>query len=145
MKKIKEPNIKFTYWTKWSKRNLLPEVEFPGVYILARFDRVPKGRANTKAKQIIYIGETCDKTLKERWYQFNRSAFNNKPGHSGGETYFLEYGDNGYNLYVAAFPLSDEFPDSDVIRDRKLAKEIRSLFIRYVERKLIWNYAKKWG
>jgi hypothetical protein len=36
---------------------------------------------------IIYIGETTGQTLAERLRQFNTSAFSERPGHSGGNTF----------------------------------------------------------
>ncbi|MAD80585.1 MAG: hypothetical protein CMJ50_07050 [Planctomycetaceae bacterium] len=83
-------------------------------------------------EEIIYFGETCSQTLSTRWNQFNRSAFLGKDGHSGGWTYREEFGDEGHSLYVAAFPV-DGLPD-----------ELQPHFIRFVERKLIWEYILKW-
>jgi len=100
---------------------------------LAHFDITPAGRAKPRVKQIVYIGETCKNSLIGRWRQFYRSAFEGKAGHSGGKTYRQVFGGQGNNLYVAAFPVEG------------LDKETRSLFIRYVERKLIWEFARRWG
>jgi hypothetical protein len=52
---------------------------------------------------------------------------------SSGETHRAVLNDNGDNLYVAAPPVN------------KLGNQLRPLFIRYVERKLIWEYALEWG
>ena len=100
---------------------------------MAHFDVTPAGRANPRVKQIVYIGETCKNSLIWRWRQFNRSAFEGKAGHSGRKTYRQVFGGQGNNLYVAAFLVEG------------LDKETRSLFIRYVERKLIWEFARRWG
>ena len=86
---------------------------------------------------VIYIGETCDQNLAQRWYQFNRSAFEQKPGHSGGWTFSGLYCDNrivepvGW-LYVAALPMTLQEPHS-------------SAYIRFVERWLIWEYVQKFN
>jgi len=82
----------------------------------------------------LYIGEMCDQPLKERWNDFHRSAFEGKKGHSGGKTYWKLFGGKGReDLFVAAFPVVE------------LSGKLRPLFIRYVERKLILDYALRWG
>jgi len=126
------PQIKFSEWFQWNKRTEIKNIDFPGVYILAKFKEVPKGNADTNDKNIIYVGETCDQTLKKRWYQFNNSAFRDKSGHSGGWSYESTFGDKGNDLYVAALPV-------------KLPDNLRHLFIRYVERKLILKFALKYN
>lgn len=93
---------------------------------------MPGGNTDPQAEEVIYIGETC-RSLEGRFYQFDRSAFQAKIGHSGGWNYREDFGDNSESLYVAAFPVD--------IGDRVL----RPLFIRYVERRLIWEYAVRWG
>jgi len=130
---MQDPEIKFSHWTRWAKRTSLKGIRSPGVYILAHFDVASAGRASPQAEQIVYIGETCNNSLRGRWQQFNRSAFEGKFGHSGGRTYRQVFGGQGDNLYITAFPVEG------------LDEEIRSLFIRYVERKLIWEFAQKWG
>jgi len=126
------PQIKFSEWFQWNKRTEIDNVDLPGVYILAKFKEVPKGNADTVDKNIIYVGETCKQTLKKRWYQFNNSAFRDKAGHSGGWSYESTFGDKGDDLYVAALPV--ELPDN-----------LRHLFIRYIERKLILEFALKYN
>ncbi len=128
---MQDPEIVFSHWVRWTERTSLKDIRFPGVYLLAHFDIVPIGPADPQAEQIIYVGETCDNSLRGRWGQFNRSAFEGKFGHSGGSTYRQTFGDQSNNLYVAAFPVK-EFDD-----------EIRPLFIRYIERKLIWEFVQK--
>jgi len=130
---MQAPEIIFSHWVPWADRTSLKGINYPGVYLLAHFDATPTARANPQAKEIIYIGETCDNSLMGRWRQFHRSAFEGKYGHSGGATYRQVFGGQGDNLYVAAFPVEE------------LDEEIRSFFIRYVERKLIWEFARKWG
>lgn len=127
------PEIIFSKWREWSKRNTLDHIDEPGVYILAHLPQLTRGRANPGRKEIIYIGETCDSSLRERWRQFNRSAFQNKFGHSGGATYRERFLNDAHILFVAAMPAGN------------IDGNLRSLFIRYVERKLILDYALKWG
>lgn len=127
---MKLPKIIFSAWTRWADRASVDGIDMPGLYLLAQFKKPPIGDTNLQAQEIIYIGETCKRTLKKRWDNFHRAAFKGKKKiHSGGETYRQEFGDKGSNLFVAAFPVSE------------LDNQLRPLFIRYVERKLILDYA----
>lgn len=128
----KLPPITFSKWVQWGNRTDIEGVDLPGVYILAKFKDVPKGNANITDSNIVYVGETCNQKLKQRLYQFNNSAFRNKDGHSGGWSYESAFGDKGKDLYVAALPVD-------------LPKNLQHLFIRYVERKIILDFAMKYG
>ena len=131
---MKLTKLDFSPWFPWKDRTKIENSDSPGIYILAKFKQVPKGNANPNSKKIIYIGETCS-TLKSRWNQFNYSAFQGKRAHSGGSTYrkMYEVGDNGNDLYVAALPVTSH------------RVNLRASFIRYFERKLIYEYALKYG
>jgi hypothetical protein len=127
--------INFSKWCLWSERHSIENIHMPGVYMLAKFvNKIPPGNADPLCKEIIYIGETCS-SLKTRWYQFQRSAFYQKNGHSGGWSYSYKYQDQGNNLYVSALPIPMTAEN----------EKFRALYIRYVERKLIWEYAQKYG
>lgn len=126
------PKIKFSNWCAWKDRNSLNNIEYPGVYILAKFKSGLSKKVDLKDKGIIYIGETCD-SLKKRLSKFNGAAFNSGEKHSGGVSYRKEFNDNGDGLYVAIFPIAN------------LSNSIRHLYIRYVERKTILDYALKNG
>lgn len=135
MLKIEIPPIVFSPWTAWNKRVTIIGGNDPGVYLLARFARpnsVPRGNANPLTEKIVYIGETCS-YLRGRWHAFGYSAFQGKSGHSGGHNYNATFGDQGESLYVAAFPVTI------------IDENVSSAFIRYVERKLIWDYTERWG
>lgn len=125
------PKIKFSQWCPWKQRSSIKNSEEPGVYMFAKLVSVPSGNADPLVNNIIYFGETC-RSLRGRWDQFDRSAFQSKPGHSGGRNYRKLYGDMGQYLYVAAMPV--------IIPD----KTLRSSFIRFLERKLILNFVAKY-
>lgn len=128
------PKIEFSGWSPWSKRNDFDGVNLPGVYLLAHFDDPPVDPVNPKAKEIIYIGETGKRTFIKRWGEFQNVAFGNKENHSGGKTYKGLFGNSRVNnLYISAMPVSE------------LSIELRPLFIKYVERKLILGYALEHG
>jgi len=126
--------IKFTPWITWKERKTITGKKLPGVYLLSHFDMKPnKESANPRSKEIIYIGETSKRTLNERLNQFERSAFKRKNDHSGGKNYREIFSDQGECLYVALFHVCD------------LDDKIHPLFIKYIERKLILEYALEWG
>lgn len=163
--------IAFSHWTRWTERLSLEGIDLPGVYLLAHFDVVPTGPANPQEERIFYIGESHDGFLKGRLRGFGSvlSNSNGRSSHSGGRTYLEEFGTQKDNIYVAVFPMR---PDSTLQKavekaveefiefkqrkvnqsDRKrFMKEVRKeydklgpLFIKYVERKLIWEYACMW-
>lgn len=131
--------LKFSRWTTWCERDQIVGRDCPGVYVLAKFAKKPPTNVNPRTDAVLYIGETCRQTLTQRWGQFDRSALEGKPGHSGGLTFHetLLGGDKRQRvswLYVAALPIT-----SDV------AEPLRSALIRYEERRLIWEFAKKFG
>jgi len=126
------PKIEFGSWFKWTERNSIEDSDEPGVYMLSKFKMARPPVADPLDGNVIYFGETCNQSLRERWVQFDASAFQLKRGHSGGKTYRRIYGDDGSDLYVAAMPV-------------KLEDEVlRSQFIRFAERKLILDFVVKW-
>ena len=131
--RMEMPPISFSEWLLWGERTKIGGADSPGVYILAKFDERPEGEADPKDGRIVYIGETCDNSLKGRWHQFDRSAFRSKDGHSGGWSYSETFKDAGEDLFVAALPVPG------------LPESLRHLFIRYVERKLILEFALEHG
>lgn len=120
------PKVKFSDWVPWEQRTQLPFANLPGLYILLKNETVPKGQASFKHEKVIYIGETGQK-LRKRWAQFEKSATKGAKGHSGGKTYYKEFGGNIKNLHVAAMGL-----------------ELKHLYAGpmrlYLERKLIMEY-----
>jgi hypothetical protein len=160
---------RFSRWYPWSERaRFIANRWQAGVYALARFPNgSPTGAADPLDAAIVYIGETCTRTLDTRWKEFDGSAFAQRNGHSGGWEYWRRYvaseaehaagravettqandappprvaPDARAGLYVAGFtvisrPLFD--PDDNALRRTQLYV---SAFIRYAERRLIWEY-----
>jgi len=130
IKEFKIDEAKFSKWYRWKERENIVDNEYPGVYMLAKFKRMPSGKANELFKNIIYFGETCT-ALDDRISAFHRTAFNSKSGHSAGRTYREKYpGDKGNNLFVSIMPLKEN-------------NYFRDYFIRFLERKLIFGYVLK--
>ncbi|WP_146142942.1 hypothetical protein [Halomonas sp. ND22Bw] len=127
---------KFSQWVKFTHYKELDGLSFPGVYALAHFSSPPEKDSSIHASHTIYIGETTSQKLSNRLYQFGRSAFQKKNGHSGGHTYSRVFLDNKPlnevpdNLYVAVLPVD------------KPPKESKA-YIKLVERLAIWEFFQK--
>jgi len=144
MKRTETPRIKFSRWKPWKERDTIKEKKSPGVYLLAHFRRSPRGRTNRYAEEIVYIG-ISNKSLGDRLASFHRTAFKDGTGHKGARTYRSRKNFNTFKnrentrrrqkvLYVATFPVNPKKTSDDTLR---------KCFIRYVERKLIWDYCKE--
>lgn len=91
---------------------------------MGKFNNPPEGNADPKSREVIYIGETCKRTLKKRWNEFHKAAFKGGDRHSGGKNYREKINDNGSDLYIAFFVPNKE-------------ESINSAYIRFKEKKLI--------
>ena len=107
MKTIELPELKFINWFKWENRTIIPNIQYPGVYLIA----ITNGNIeNTypKWQDVDYIGMSNSRGgLNSRWNQFNRSI-RGKDGHSGGKTIYESLGDYSswnMNLYVASMSM----------------------------------------
>src|SRR5688572_2027518 len=97
-------------WHRWDDAQKLPTAKRAGVYLLAHFKK-PPSVVNPSDGNIVYIGETCGQTLRQRWRQFARSAFLTKAAHSGGTTYSDTFGGGERErLYVAFACPGDKEP-----------------------------------
>lgn len=130
---IEDPPVKFSPWTRWNDRGGLTGMKCAGVYALACFDGEVPQVVDLLDERIVYIGETCDNDLTGRLRQFNRSAFQGKDGHSGGWSFSSRCPNAGEKLYVSVYSVDS------------LKEPLRSAFIRYTERRLLWEYAKRSG
>ncbi|MCL2524891.1 MAG: hypothetical protein FWF20_11875 [Betaproteobacteria bacterium] len=129
---MEEILTKFSAWTPWADRFSLP-LDLPGVYMLAEFRSAPLVKA-ALSSTLIYIGETCGQSLHGRLYQFNRSGFHGKPGHSGGTTFAHTFKSNPDPawLFISVMSVALQEPQA-------------SAFIRHVERALLWEYVQQHG
>lgn len=130
---VKAPKIKFSKWVPWHERDGLLNMHFPGIYMMAHFEKVPFGRASRLDPRIKYIGKTWNKDgLRKRLQKFNASAATGKKGHKGGVNYYEYRKGKGISdsLYVAVFPIAVN-----------ASEKVRNAFILYAERKLIWQFS----
>lgn len=99
----------FTNWEKWENRNVIKNIELPGVYCIAISKLDISGKRFNWIDDIKYVGATISKAgLKGRLYQFN-NGINGKPGHGGAERF--RYKHPNYNdlvkelfISVSSFP-----------------------------------------
>lgn len=125
--------VGFSPWVNWESRAEVVGRKQPGVYFIARSEKEPEDfRVNNDS--IIYIGETTSQTLGDRLRQFNTSAFNVKPGHSGGNTFreTMSHDTIASMLWVSACPVD-------------MGEVYTSTYIKYLERRLIWEYVCTYG
>ncbi|MBP2837809.1 hypothetical protein [Dickeya parazeae] len=123
--------FKFHPWVNLTQRQDIIGKEYPGVYMIACGETAPSDYC-AKNASIIYIGETTSQKLNNRIHQFVVSAFNNKPGHSGGNTFRnneeISGGVSESMLWVSVCPIE---PDC-------IYKS--AAYIRYLERRQILQF-----
>jgi hypothetical protein len=135
---MREVKVTFTSWQPWKKRTAEKR---PGVYLLGCFrGKPPTGRARPLCSKIIYIGETHQQTLHKRLKDFDRSARTGKKAHAGDRSYHdrilkkKKCDELPGDLYVATATFSPVSSDYTACQ---------SFLIRYVESKLVWEFATK--
>ena len=119
---------RFSSWRPWADRNNLPGLDLPGVYMLAHRGGEPAGAAPLTTS-VVYIGETCTRSLGKRLDEFARSAGTGRRGHSGGRAYHERFGAPRPELHVRVLAVTIADPI------------LRSAWIRHRERLLIWRHA----
>ncbi|MCX6996138.1 MAG: hypothetical protein NTV49_03410 [Kiritimatiellaeota bacterium] len=133
--KEKQPKPEFSEWMRWPTHWQHSGIRNPGVYLLARFENDAPTEVDALDPRVLYVGETCNQTLETRLYQFSRSAFRRKTGHSGGWTFCDRFNrgkpaDPPDWLFVSLLPVT-------------LAEPKRSVWIRLVERQILWDFVGK--
>ncbi len=127
----------FSRWISLDEFSRLKTGFLPGIYIIGH--RVNSmGRLDRLDKKIVYVGETVSQNLQKRLHQLNRALKGNS-GHSGG-TSLRKLKIPASQLYfsIRSFTLS-------ISGDRKKAEAGRSSLIRYLERKLLFEYVRSNG
>lgn len=97
----------FSNWARWSNRNTLDRLQFPGVYALVLSESDISGTPFSWRPEVIYVGMTNAKGgLKSRLQQFD-NTIKGKEGHGGGQRVRFKYPDYGTlvsRLYVSVCP-----------------------------------------
>lgn len=74
----------FSKWSKWTCRDKLNDIEYPGVYVIRKSCKKIAGRKFCWSEEIIYVGETHAQSLKLRLRQFD-NTINGKNEHGGAQ------------------------------------------------------------
>ncbi len=139
---IEFPKINFSEWTKWCDREYMNQIDRVGVYLLSHYQTNFCYKVEKIVKNIIYIGITGGKryykgeaSLRNRLNAFDNVAFKgHKKGHSGAISYRNNFPTKkGNDLFVSIFPIST------------LDLVLQPLYLLYIERKSILEYAIKFG
>ena len=116
----------FSKWVRWSERNKLDGIGFPGVYAIALSDRNISNKALSWGQEIIYIGMTNSRGgLKSRLQQFD-NTIKGKEGHGGAVRVrhkYPEYEKLEHQLYVSVCPTECKVTSND-LADLRLMGEV---------------------
>jgi len=123
----------FSEWVPWSSRSM-PDLSFAGVYVIGAIHDIENQPRLGHASRLLYVGETCGQSLKQRLGQFDRSAFRNLRAHSGGTKFLSLHGKElqSKHVFFACNPVKHEEP-------------MKSSFIRYIERAVILQHVQMHG
>ena len=131
----------FSNWIKWSDRNKLNDLQYPGIYTISKNEHNISNNSFAWIGEIIYIGMTKSKKgLKRRLGQFDNTISGKGNNHSGAKKIRCKYKD--YEklikcLYVAAHPLKCDV-NSNKVKDLlimgKVAEYEYICFAEYVKR-----------
>lgn len=129
----------FSTWTKWSKRNELLKLQYPGIYAIALSKKDISGESFSWRSEIIYIGMTNSKGgLKSRLGQFENTIIG-KEGHGGAHRVRFKhpnYSKLVSTLYVSICPFECNVQSNDPIDLRimgEVAKFEYECFALFVE------------
>lgn len=100
-------NRPFSRWSRWSDREEMEGLQFPGIYALAISGLGLAGKDFTWTKEIVYVGMSNAVTgLKGRLKQFDNTIIGKK-GHGGAERFRHDFSSHDKlvpRLYVAIAP-----------------------------------------
>jgi hypothetical protein len=131
-----EPQIAVSPWTPWAERESVystdwgwehdHSLEYGGVYVLGHFTKPPAASQQPHLdEEVIYIGMTS--RLRSRPRQQHNKIKNE---------YRKRFSDESLSdLYLALYAMIDCFH----------INEPCAAFLAFYERKLIWQYAQRWG
>jgi hypothetical protein len=133
--------FKFSPWTLWQERSLLPGLHYPGIYVLAIADETfDSSKPFAWAKQVVYVGMTNSiGGLRARLQQFDNTIVG-KTGHGGADRF--RYKHQNYQqlvtqlfVAVAAFECDVKSQSSnDLLTMGDVAKFEYECFSEYVHR-----------
>lgn len=82
----------FSKWKKWDNKRTLKNLEFPGIYVIAKSSRNIENIQFDFISEIIYIGMTNSKSgLKNRLKQFEDTLDKKRENHGGAQRVRFKY------------------------------------------------------
>lgn len=103
---------RFSNWTKWTDRNNLENILYPGIYALAYTDKNISNRPFSFRKEIVYFGMTNSRGgLKSRLQQFENTIAG-KTGHGGAMR--VKHAHNQHSALVQKLYVAISVTDCDV-------------------------------
>lgn len=91
--------MKFSNWIKWSDRNNLNDLQYPGIYAISYNEHYINNNSFDWMREIIYIGMTNSKGgLKRRLRQFDYTISGKGNNHSGAKRVRDKY--NNYDKLI---------------------------------------------
>lgn len=133
--------MKFSNWIKWSDRNNLNNLQYPGVYTISYNEHNINNNSFAWIREIIYVGMTNSKGgLKRRLGQFDYTICSKGNNHGGAKRVRYKYKD--YDklikyLYVAVHPFKCDVTsnkEKDLLIMGKVAGYEYICFAEYVKR-----------
>ena len=139
--------LQFSDWVIWQQRDTIPNINKPGVYILAKYEpsKVPHP-VDPMDEKIICVGKTT-RGLKNRLNEFNGAAFSNGAPHAEGYTYKERFGSDSNGLYVSICPIyfatkPVNLPNNEI--DTYMSFRV-TRFVTFLEVCLRGVYVLTWG
>ena len=132
--------MKFSNWIKWSDRNDLKDIHYPGVYVISYNEHDISSNSFDWIKEIIYVGMTNSKRgLKSRLRQFDDTICGKRNNHGGAKRVrykYKDYDDLIKHLYVVVCPFKCDV-NSNKGKDLRIMGEVAKseyiCFAEYVE------------
>ena len=117
---------RFSHWTRWSQRNNIENINYPGIYIIAIS---PTNLASTNfswQENIEYIGMTNSVTgLKGRLQQFD-NTIRGKRGHGGADRFRFKHR-NYEELTQKLFVAVASFPECNISKQNEKPDVLRMM------------------
>ncbi len=121
---------KFSKWHPLADHaELDTALDSPGIYVLIDKKNLKANSRVSVNHPLLYIGETCSRTLRKRLQEFCKAGFEKQKNHSGGMTFKSLFSKKlaASQVYVSVLAVNKKEPQA-------------SAYIRSLERLMIWEY-----
>ncbi len=133
----------FTPWVRWSARQDLKGLAFPGVYVLGHLARSLEGRSFSWLEETVYVGMTNSKGgLRARLQQFDDTIAGKRVSHGGADR--VRYRHRRYSRFLATFYVSACAIPCDV-KTSRLTDLLKMGEVAKLEHECFAAYARRFG